>query len=168
MRRNLKRNAKIICFVLMLIIMIILKKAIYDDDYDPNQVCNDNTIKIKRLENNIDILLSESDLFKTSNDNSYNVLSDTENDKLFTAYDTDHSKLDTGHKFYLPEHRKTHNENQQKFFLITEYTLVGNLPRFCEQKLDKDQISSFNDEEKVIYFISIFETILYLKCLWLI
>ena len=148
MKRYSKRYIKIICLVAILFILFLSRKR--DDYYENISHSNDYANKIHHLENNIEIIFQKPDFYKKDL-KTYEVLSDSDNNKLFTDYDRDHSKFDPSHKSYFIKKRDS-AVNDQKFFLINEYTTIGNTHKYCDHQLDKEHVSKFKDKDQVNYY----------------
>jgi len=76
-------------------------------------------------------------------------MSKSDRNEIFNKYNQAASKISPFNKVYLDENRQNANKNKTDFYLILEYTKIGNAHKYCEQKLDDYQRGFFNDENNV-------------------
>jgi hypothetical protein len=116
------------------------------------QQCSSSNVK--KLYAKSDILKGNIEYILKNNDYLFNtpyadVMSKSDRNEIFNKYNQAASKISPFNKVYLDENRQNANKNKTDFYLILEYTKIGNAHKYCEQKLDDYQRGFFNDENNV-------------------
>jgi len=104
--------------------------------------------KIDILKGNIEHILNNPyDLLKSA---YVDLMSDRVANEIFNEYNQADTKISPNNKVYLSDIRVNANKNNRDFYLIVEYTKIGNAHKYCDLKLNDSIISFFNDQNNVI------------------